>query len=116
MIATRYGCRLVPLSVATRDGATSADLTVAELLVSYMRFAEGYYRDDGGKQTGEVSNLRLALRPLFSVVFVPSMPMKELRLSTSGSCRIMFASFCWRSAISGITSRRAIGRGHACDR
>ena len=30
------------------------------------------------------------MRPLFSVVLVPSMPMNEDRLSTAGSCRITF--------------------------
>ena len=34
------------------------------------------------------------MRPLFSVVLVPSAPMKEERLSTAGSCRMTFASSC----------------------
>ena len=38
-------------------------------------------------------------RPLLSVVLVPSTPMKEDRLSTSGSLRMTAASACWRSAI-----------------
>ena len=41
------------------------------------------------------------MRPLLSVVLVPSTPMKEERLSTAGSCRITLASSCWRSAIAG---------------
>ena len=46
------------------------------------------------------SGLRLiSIRPLFSVAFVPSTPMKDDRLSTAGSCRITFASACWRSAM-----------------
>ena len=44
------------------------------------------------------SGLRLIwMRPLLSVVLVPSMPMKEDRLSTAGSFRITLASACWRS-------------------
>ncbi len=39
------------------------------------------------------------MRPLLSVVLVPSTPMKEDRLSTSGSFRIAAASACWRSAM-----------------
>ncbi len=38
-------------------------------------------------------------RPLFSVGLLPSTPMNDDRLSTAGSCRITFASACWRSAI-----------------
>ena len=37
------------------------------------------------------------MRPLFSVVFVPSTPMNDERLSTAGSCRITCASACCRS-------------------
>ncbi len=37
------------------------------------------------------------MRPLFMVVFTPSAPMKEVRFSTAGSCRITFASSCCRS-------------------
>ena len=33
-------------------------------------------------------------RPLFSVVFVPSAPMKDDKLSTAGSCRMTLASSC----------------------
>ena len=36
------------------------------------------------------------MRPLFSVVFVPSMPMKLLRLSTALSARITRTSACCR--------------------
>ena len=41
------------------------------------------------------------MRPLLSVVLVPSMPMNDDRLSTAGSCRITAASACCRSAIAG---------------
>src|SRR5439155_245086 len=39
------------------------------------------------------------MRPLLTVVFVPSTPMNEDKLSTSGSCRMTFAKACCRSAI-----------------
>ncbi len=39
------------------------------------------------------------MRPLFMVGFVPSMPMNEERLATSGSCRITFANACCRCAM-----------------
>jgi integrase len=38
-------------------------ISIAELLVAFLRFAEGYYRKND-RPTGEVSNLRYALRPL----------------------------------------------------
>src|ERR1700675_1350189 len=38
-------------------------------------------------------------RPLFNVVLVPSTPMKEDRLTTSGSLRTMSARARWRSAM-----------------
>ena len=41
------------------------------------------------------------MRPLLSVVLVPSTPMKDDRLSTAGSFRITLASACWRSAMAG---------------
>ena len=41
------------------------------------------------------------MRPLFSVVLVPSMPMNDERLSTAGSFRMTRASACCRSAIAG---------------
>ncbi len=39
------------------------------------------------------------MRPLLSVVFVPSMPMNDETLSTAGSRRITSASACCRSAM-----------------
>src|SRR4051794_19491700 len=38
-------------------------LTVNEILLAYLRHAEGYYRKDG-KSTGELDNIKLAIRPL----------------------------------------------------
>lgn len=39
------------------------DLTVAELVVAYVKFADGYYRKNG-KPTGETTNIRYALKGL----------------------------------------------------
>ena len=39
------------------------------------------------------------MRPLLTVVLVPSTPMNDERLSTAGSFRITSASACCRSAI-----------------
>jgi integrase len=44
-------------------GATDTDLTVNELALAFLRWAEGYYRK-GGKVTSEVSNIKTAIRPL----------------------------------------------------
>ena len=41
----------------------AVDVTVAELLLRYWKFAKGYYRKDG-KPTGEIDNLKSALRPV----------------------------------------------------
>ncbi len=41
------------------------------------------------------------MRPLFSVVFVPSIPMNDERLSTAGSSRMTRASACCLSAMAG---------------
>ena len=46
------------------------------------------------------SGLRLIwMRPLLSVVLVPSIPMNDDRLSTAGSFRITVASACCRCAM-----------------
>ena len=44
--------------------AAGAALPVAELILRYWRWAEGYYRDDEGHPGQELDNLRVALRPL----------------------------------------------------
>ncbi|MNV60797.1 hypothetical protein D3C71_1532720 [compost metagenome] len=38
----------------------------------------------------------ISKRPVFSVVFMPSMPMKDDRLCTSGSASRLSATACWR--------------------
>src|SRR4051794_35078208 len=43
------------------------DLSVNELLLAFWRHAESYYRRADGTPTGELDNLRLALRPLKSL-------------------------------------------------
>jgi integrase len=49
--------RRLPVSVGGSDG------TVNELMLAYIRHAEGYYRKDG-KPTSEVRNIGLAIRPV----------------------------------------------------
>src|SRR4051794_13686603 len=44
-------------------GGRPDGLTVNEILLAYLRHAEGYYRKDG-KPTRELENIKLALRPL----------------------------------------------------
>jgi integrase len=40
------------------------DLSIAELLAAYWKHAEGYYRDKDGNPTGEINDLRFALKPV----------------------------------------------------
>jgi integrase len=49
--------------VLSPPGATDTDLTVNELALAFLRWAEGYFRK-GGKVTSEVSNIKTAIRPL----------------------------------------------------
>src|SRR5208282_1642180 len=51
------GRRLAQLTAS--DGPT-----VAELVLSYWRWAEGYHRDEQGNPRGELDNVRTALIPL----------------------------------------------------
>src|SRR4051812_11846043 len=44
-------------------GAPESDVSVAEILLAYLRFADGSYRKDG-EPTREPSLLRLSFRPL----------------------------------------------------
>ena len=53
-----------PASPSGDGGATGPeDLTVYELALAYLEFAEGYYRQNG-KPTRGVRNIRLSIRPL----------------------------------------------------
>jgi integrase len=45
-------------------GARAPDISINELLLSYVQFCEGYYRHPDGTATSEADNIRLALRPL----------------------------------------------------
>src|SRR5215217_651349 len=45
--------------VATAAGAAPGDLSVNELILAYVRFADGYYRKNG-EPTKEPTNIRLA--------------------------------------------------------
>lgn len=45
------------------ESAAPSSLTVIELLLAYIRFADGYYRK-AGVPTGEADNIRYAVRPL----------------------------------------------------
>jgi integrase len=46
------------------DETIANDLTVNEVLAAYFDHAEAYYRDKDGKPTGELAEIKLAIRPL----------------------------------------------------
>jgi integrase len=50
--------------VAAVPSRAAADLTVNELLVTYLRHADGYYIHPDGTPTGEARNMRDAIRPV----------------------------------------------------
>jgi integrase len=52
--------RRVPRAEAPR----AVDISINELLLSYIQFCEAYYRHADGTPTSEADNIRLALRPL----------------------------------------------------
>ena len=54
------GHRLPPSTTADAD----QDLTVSELILRYLEFAVGYYKDYGNYNQGEICNIRCAARPL----------------------------------------------------
>ncbi|WP_422931507.1 hypothetical protein [Singulisphaera sp. PoT] len=54
-----------------RQLAKTGDLTVSELIVSYLKFADGYYRKDG-EPTSEAGLLRLSLKVL-RLLFGPTL-------------------------------------------
>ena len=45
------------------DSADNRDLTVSGLILKYLDFAAGYYKDYGSKHRGEICNLTCAARP-----------------------------------------------------
>lgn len=78
------------------NGDTSRlNLTVDDLAILFLEFAENYYRRDDGKPTGEARNIRDALRPLIRL-FGPTrvrefgpMKLKAARdeMVRTGHCR-----------------------------
>ncbi len=76
------------------ESASGADLTVNEMLLAYLDYADGYYVKNG-KPTTEPVNIRLALRPLRQLYgHTPAREFGPLRLKTvrqamieSGLCR-----------------------------
>lgn len=59
------------------------ELTIDELALRFLDFAQSYYRDEKGAQTGEVASLRHALRPLirrFGTCKVIEFGPKKLKL------------------------------------
>lgn len=62
------------LARGREPAASAANMTVDDLLGRYWRFAKSYYRKNG-EPTGEVSNIRYALRPLRALY--SDLPVKE---------------------------------------
>ena len=52
-----------PRRVVDQSGSVPVDLTITEIMVVYLKFADGYYRK-GDSPSPEVDNIRHALRPL----------------------------------------------------
>jgi integrase len=65
------GRRLAPRS----EEGPAPDLTVNELLVQYLRWAEGHYRDAEGAVSRELENVKLALRALCQLYGHTAAPM-----------------------------------------
>lgn len=79
-----------------RNGDTSRrDLTVDDLAILFLEFAEKYYRRESGEPTGEAKNVRDSLRPLirqFGVTRIRefgSIKLKAVRedMVKAGLCR-----------------------------
>jgi integrase len=52
------------LAAHQQSASAFGDLTVNEMIVAFWKYAEEHYRHPDGRPTGELSNLRDALRPL----------------------------------------------------
>src|SRR5262249_26053528 len=52
------------LAAHQQSASAFGDLTVNELIVAFWKHAEEHYRHPDGRPTGELANLRDALRPL----------------------------------------------------
>lgn len=77
------GATALPLRAAS-------DLTVNELLVAYLRHADGYYVHPDGTPTGEAGNMRDAIRPVtrYTATRSPSSSARS-RSKRSGSQWLM---------------------------
>lgn len=51
----------------TRNVTESNDITIAELIAAYMKFAARYYADADGKPTKELENMRVATNPVWEL-------------------------------------------------
>jgi integrase len=81
------GSRQVPLPTAGGPGDRRSLITVGELIIRFWRHAEGHYRRPEGTPSGELRNMRDALRPLRRLYetlpaaeFLP-LKLKAVRLS-----------------------------------
>ena len=66
--------------VPARESESSNDITVAEVCVQYLRWAEGYYVKDG-KETSELHNVKHAIKALRESY--ASLPAREFSPSSS---------------------------------
>jgi hypothetical protein len=81
----------------------ASDLTVAELLLQYWKFAKGYYRKNG-EQTSEVPAIKSALRPLRELY--GSQPAQEFGPLALEAVRRRMISVGWsRGGVNGAVSR-----------
>ena len=65
--ASRVEFNRILALVAANNGiypTANPDITVNELLLGYLRFAEGYYRDPAGNPSSTVGHIKHVLRPL----------------------------------------------------
>ncbi len=81
--------------VPAREPESSNDITVAEVCIQYLRWAEGYYVKDG-KPTTELNNIKRAIKTLReSYASLPAKEFSPLKLKTvrqrfidGGLCRV----------------------------
>jgi integrase len=62
-LANRRSLPRAEQGAANSNGSSAAGLTISDLILSFWRFAEGYYKPDG-ETTSELRCIREALRPL----------------------------------------------------
>ncbi|QEG27848.1 site-specific tyrosine recombinase XerD [Gemmata obscuriglobus] len=62
--AEREFARILAEVAATPDRSVGSNPTVNEVLLAFLRWADGYYRTPDGKPTHEVVELRLSARPV----------------------------------------------------